>query len=388
MKLAEALCLKEGRKNFQINVRSSQKDRHVYFGRRKLNEELTKYIRQRYSMGMPPKKYIYGLFGAGKTHTLYNIKYQLEESPEASSQGYKVRCFMVEGEFRKKTGFEYLHEQILESIGLDDVKILVQRFLQNHATENLPQMLCNRFGNSNVAKALHNLGLGAQNVTLWKWLCAGKLASSELTTLGLTKNLNTAEEMTSLIVGLSKMFTEENIHCLFLLDELEGLQNVTDDDAQRSFHDAFRKLASDENDCGGFIISLHAGKEEDIPFFIYETDITNRIGKDNIHDLQYLQEEADVEKFLEDLLSLIIDPNKKSESEGRGNIPKGLQWYPFADDAKDQFVDLAVRAPTASLPRNIIKAVNECAIQTVTRDSRIIELEDLGPAQLIFQEES
>lgn len=385
--LSEVFCLKEGRKNFQINVRSSAEDRSVYFGQNRLNEELTQDIRDRYAMGFPPKKFIYGLYGAGKTHTLYNMVYQLVESPSASDFGYVVKCPIIEGEFRKKTGFDYLHGQIMEAIGLENIKSLVQRFLQNNATQNLSELLLSRFRYSNISKAIHNLGLGAQDVTIWKWLTGGKLGTGELTTLGLTKNIDTTEEMTTIIAEVGKMFNAEDTYYLFMLDELEGLKNVTDDDAQRSFHDAFRKLASDENDSVGFIVSIYAGQEDDIPDFIWESDITNRIGRDNIHDIRYLHEEGAVELFLSDLFQLTIDPDLKTQGESEGTIPPGLNWYPFIDAAKDQFVNDAISAVTASLPRNIIRAVNECALQALRRDSRVIEPQDLTPVSMIFRED-
>ena len=74
--LADAFFLAHGRKNFQINVRASAEDRRAYFGPRRLNEDLIEDIKRQYAMGLPPKKILYGLWGAGKTHTLFNIKYK------------------------------------------------------------------------------------------------------------------------------------------------------------------------------------------------------------------------------------------------------------------------------------------------------------------------
>lgn len=249
------------------------------------------------------------------------------------------------------------------------------------------ELLREQFENSNVAKAVHSLALGASDVTLWKWLCAGKLGGSELTSLGLTKNLDTVEEMITTEVGLTRLFQAEAKHYLFMLDEMEGLSNLDDQDAKESFHDAFRKLASDENDSLGFIVSIFAGSENQIPDFVYRPDIINRINRNNIHMLNYLQESQEVEKFLRDLLDLMIDPAKKQTAETNAQIPGGLAWYPFSDTAKDQFVETAVSAVTASLPRNLIKAVNECAVEAFQRASRVIDVQDLNPANQIFQEE-
>ncbi len=387
MNIAESFCLKEGRRNFHINVRSGEIDRRVYFGRKDLNMKLTKQIRQKYDMGMPPKKYLYGEYGSGKTHTLFNVKYQLEESPEANDQDYRVRCIFIEGEFRKKTTFRYLHGQILEGIGLDEVKNTVSDFVTKHANEDIVKLLRKRFNHSNIAKAFHQLSVGIKDVTLWKWLCGGSLTPAELSTMNLTKNLDSTDEMVGILVGLSTMFMECKIHLLFLLDELEGLHNVGDDDARRSFHDAFRRFFDDSNDSAGVIVSIIAANDSEIPRFIFEPDIISRLGRDNIEDIGYLQEEEEVKRFLMDLFDLVIDQEKLKVRVDAGEIPPETDFYPLSADAMEQIIELAIQAPGASLPRNIIRAVNEAASQAAMDSRRIINHKDVENISNIFQEE-
>lgn len=384
---ADSFCLKDGRKNFQINARAFPEDRKVYFGENKLNLSLAKDINERLTMGLPPKKFIYGLFGSGKTHTLYNLKDMLENKGDDDKKSYTMKCPIIEGEFRKKTGYSYLHGQIMEAIGLDQIKDLVSRFLQKNATEDLAILLKKRFRNANISRAIHNIGLGAQDVTLWKWLTAGTLSSSELTALSLTKNVDTTEEMVTILTSIGEMFVEENVNFILMLDELEGLKNIIDDDAQRSYHDAFRKLAGDNNTSIGFIVSIYAGQESDIPDFIFEADIVSRIGRDNIHDMKYLHDQSQLESFIKDLFELLVDKEKMDKAVENGEIPKGLKWYPLADETLGNFIDLALSAPTASIPRNIIKAINESALLALRRESRVINPEDLLPAELIFKED-
>ena len=101
--LSERFCLRGDRRNFTINFRHNREDRAAYFGKRKINERIIDDIRQRYMMGSQPKKYLHGQYGVGKTHTLFNIKYQLEESPEARAiTDYKVKCCLIDTSLRKK----------------------------------------------------------------------------------------------------------------------------------------------------------------------------------------------------------------------------------------------------------------------------------------------
>ena len=383
--LAKAFCLVTDRRNFQINVRASADDRRAYFGNRRMNHQLIRDIRRQYQMGMPPKKFVYGLYGVGKTHTLFNVVYNLEENPDSNFPD-NIRCRYIEGEFGKKTTFTYLYGRIMNAIGLREVTRLIQHYLQTNAGPDLRDRLERHFGDVDVAKAVHTLGVGAHDVTLWKWLSGGRLSASELTGLGLTKNLSSAGELTSTLVALGKLFQEEDIYYIFLLDELEGIRNVKDNDAQRSFHDAFRRLADDANDTIGFIVSTYATNDEAIPDFIFELDIRTRIGGNNIHELQYLQDPGDVRTFLKGLMDLVVDEAAVREAMQRGEIANGMELYPFTDDALDQFVTIATESTTASLPRNIIKAVNECAVAAVNRGSRVIEVEDLAPCDSIFVE--
>ena len=385
--LNERFCLKEGRKNFSINFRHNEEDRKAYFGKTKLNEEIIKDIRERYMMGSQPKKYIYGQYGVGKTHTLFNIKYQLEESPEAKEiTEYKVKCCLIDAEFKEKTNYNYLHAQMMEAVTLEKIRDAVQEYLQKNAGPNLAEKLRNDFGDANIARAIQALGYAGEPITLWKWLCGGLLSAAELTSYNLTKNMDTVSEMYRVLVGITRLFIEKGTYYLFLLDEMEGLGHIRNQDCRESYHDAFRKLADDDNDVIGFIVSIHTMSEKDIPEFIYTEDIQTRINKANIHPLEYLAHDDDVRQFVKDLFELVIDENKKKEKEKSGQVPSGLEYYPLTGGAIDDFVNLAISAPTSSLPRNFISALNEGAVHAARRDSDVIDPEDLDPARAIFTE--
>ena len=105
-----------------------------------------------------------------------------------------------------------------------------------------------------------------------------------------------------------------------------------------------------------------------------------------IRDRMASLHDDDVRQFLKDLFALVIDDDKKKEKEKQGKIPGGLEYYPLTDAAMDEFVNLAISAPTASLPRNFISALNEGAVRAARRDSHVIDTDDLTPAQAIFTE--
>ena len=106
----------------------------------------------------------------------------------------------------------------------------------------------------------------------------------------------------------------------------------------------------------------------------------------NVHALEYLAHDDDVRQFLKDLFELVVDDEKKNEKEAQGKIPANLEFYPLTDDAMELFIHLAISAPTASLPRNFISALNEGAVHAARRDSYVIDTDDLKPAHDIFTE--
>ena len=385
--LNERFCLKGDRRNFAIHFRINHEDRAAYFGKRKINEEIIEDIRERYMMGSQPKKYLYGQYGAGKTHTLFNIKYKLEESLEAREiTDYEVKCCFIDAEFKEKTNYNYLHAQMMETLTLEKIRGAINEYLAKNAGPSLEDKLRNDFSDANIARAVRALGYAGEPITLWKWLCGGSLTASELTSYNLTKNMDTVSEMYRVLVGIMRLFVDKGTYYLFLLDEMEGLANIRNQDCRESFHDAFRKLADDDNGVVGFIVSIYAMQEEEIPDFVFREDIKTRLNKANIHHLEYLAHNDDVRQFLKDLFALVIDEDKKKKKEEEAQIPVGLEYYPLTDEAMDEFVNLAISAPTASLPRNFISALNEGAVHAARRDSYLIDTDDLKPAQTIFTE--
>ena len=272
--LNERFCLKDDRKNFAINFRVNRKDRAAYFGKRKINKEIINGIHERYLMGSQPKKYLYGQYGVGKTHTLFNIKYQLEEAPEAQAiTDYQVKCCLIDAEFKEKTNYNYLHAQMMEALTLEKIKEVIQEYLNINAGPDLEENLKNDFGDANIVRAIRTLGYTGEPITLWKWLCGGSLSPAELTANNLTKNMDTVSEMYRVLVGIMRLFVKKDTYYLFLFDEMEGLKNIRNQDCRESFHDAFRKLSDDDNDVVGFIVSIFTVGEDEIPEFIYTRDI-------------------------------------------------------------------------------------------------------------------
>ena len=348
--LNERFCLNGDRRNFAINFRVNHEDRAAYFGKHKINEEIINDIRERYMMGSQPKKYLFGQYGVGKTHTLFNIKYKLEESPEArGTTEYEVKCCLIDAEFKEKTNYNYLHAQMMEALTLEKIREVIEEYLAKNAGPALEDTLREDFSDANIAKAIRALGYAGEPITLWKWLCGGSLTAPELTSYNLTKNMDTISEMYRVLVGIMRLFVDKGMYYLFLLDEMEGLAHVRNQDCRESFHDAFRKLADDENSVVGFIVSIFAMQEDNIPEFVFRPDIKNRLNMANIHHLEYLAHDDDVRQFLTDLFALVIDRDKLKEKEDQGRIPRGPRALPANERSNGRARKLSRRGTDVEL---------------------------------------
>ena len=63
--------------------------------------------------------------------------------------------------------------------------------------------------------------------------------------------MDTVSEMYRTLVGIMRLFVQKGVNYLFLFDEMEGLQNVRNQDCRESFQEGFRKLSDDDNDVVG-----------------------------------------------------------------------------------------------------------------------------------------
>jgi polygalacturonase len=93
-----------------------------------------------------------------------------------------------------------------------------------------------------------------------------------------------------------------------------------------------------------------------------------------------------VKQFIEEMLSHLIDQNeaeKKIQSKG---LSSTVQTYPFTASAFELLSDYACQDVIKSTPRNIIKAINECAIAAWDSQADVIDDGNVNTiAPIIFE---
>jgi len=377
----------KGRDSFTIDPQINPNDAQFYFGRPEKKAQLTMQVRKSFVDPGAPKIFIYGSYGSGKTQTLYHLAYYLQHEPPKSLK-FKPAIVHVVLEMRSKSDHLDWHLQLVEALGKERVCRWVETLFNK--TENMEQSLTELFGDYNLVNAIKNLrGGGEMPLLAWRWLAGHRLSPAELQRLQLTRNPGDtgAGEMVKLLVGFGHLAECNGEKLLFFMDEAEQFQNISNADAIESVHNYLRQLADQKNSSVGFIMSFFALTDDEMPRSIWRGDIKNRVGVINYIEIPPLPTVEDVSAFFKELINTFIDQKAAEKKIQKDNLGVSLETYPLTAEAFNLLCDYATRDPSQALPRNIIRAMNECAIAAWDEGKEVIDeaiVNDIAP--LVFRQ--
>ncbi|HOM97990.1 MAG TPA: hypothetical protein P5523_05745 [Bacteroidales bacterium] len=372
MDFKEWFCLK-GRESFTIDPKVNPDDAKFYFGREEIKNRIKAQLRRSFVEPGVPKMVIYGSFGSGKTQTLFHLEHYLQNNQlEACRQTPKT--LHLDLEMHSRSDHKSWHLQLIETLGKSEVSSWIDRLFSR--TQNLDAELKNIFGNINMAEAAKNLRVGGDiGLLAWRWFCGYELKPNELERLNVTRSLGDlgAGDMVNALVGIGRLAERNDEKIIFLMDEAEQFKNVKTGDATESLHTYLRKLAEPSNSSVGFIIASYALTLDDMAELLVRADVRTRLGENNFVEIPPLPSIRDVQIFLKELLAELVDQDKAEQKIQSESLGVSLETYPFTAEAFDMLCEFASQDPIKALPRNLIKAVNECAISTWDERKPIIE---------------
>lgn len=372
MDFKEWFCL-NGRESFTIDAQINPDDAQFYFGREDNKRELKTQIRKAFIDPGVPKIFIYGSFGSGKTQTLYHLEYYLQNEPPKSMK-FKPTIVHVVVEMHSKSNHIDWHLQIMEALGKDTVARWVDTLFNK--VQNMDQALEQLFGDYNLVRAVKNLrGGGEMPLLAWRWLAGSRLTPADLQRLQLTRNAGDigSGDLVNVLVGLGHLAEQNSEKLIFLMDELEQFNNVTTADGLESVHNYLRKLAEPSNSSAGFIMSTYSLTPDDMPDMMARQDVRNRIGAINYIEIPPLPTVEDIRAFLTELLTTFIDRDAAERRIQKEGLGISVDTYPLDAEAFDLLCEYASQDPIKSLPRNIIRALNECAISAWDEEKAVID---------------
>lgn len=384
MEFKEWFCL-DNRGSFTIDAKITPSDGRFYFGRAEKEKQLKAQIRKCFIAPGTPKMMIWGAYGSGKTQTLHYIDYYLRtDKPPSCHLGPRV--LHVDIEVQSKSDCGAIHIQLLETLGKDPVTNWVADLFSK--VDDLDKELRELMGDPNSVACLGELRSGgASSLTAWRWLTGQALSNSDLQSLKVTRNLGQlgAGDMVNVLVGIGKLAEKNGEKLIFMLDEMEQLQNVRTGDSTESIHQYFRKLADPANSSIGFVIGSTADTRDEMPRILNRADISTRIGEINYIEIPHLPAVQDVKTFVKELLQHLVqhEAAEKRIQDDKLGVP--LETYPFNNSAFELLCDYASQDPVKALPRNLINSINECAIQAWDDQKQIVDDEIVNDvAPLVF----
>lgn len=378
-------CLNR-RPNFTIDAQINPSDAQYYFGRNDTKERLRKQVRRAFIDPGVPKMMIYGPYGSGKTQTLFYLQYFLEQELKKIDIG-KPHLVYVPVEMGERSKASNLHMQLMQALGKEVVSGWVRKLFE--ISTDLDVALGQVTSDPNVAIALRELRApGEGSFSPWRWLTCQGLVARELSQLGLTADLSSSgsKDMAETLVALGHLAKNVNEILIFLIDEMESLQNVRAGDAAESIHLYIRNLAEKKNSFVGFLIGFKADVSDDAPEILRRSDVMSRVGNQNFIDIPPLPAIADVKTFIKELLKNLTDEKKVEAIIAEKALDTEPGIFPFEPVAFEQLADYATQDITRALPRNIINAINECAIQAWDESRPLIDQTTVdNVAPFIFQ---
>lgn len=365
-------CLKD-RRNFTIDPQINPDDAHFYFGRDDIKSRLQRQVRRAFIAPGVPKIMVWGPYGSGKTQTLFYLEHYLKTETPPACQG-DPHTLYVTVEMRSNSTASHLHMQLMEALGKDTVARWVRRLFDQ--VPRLDVALQELVDDPNIVLALRELrSAGESAFAAWRWLTGQSLKTSELSGLSLTRNLGEvgAGDLVNALVAIGDLASRVGEKLVFLLDELEELQNVRAGDASESIHQYVRRLAEPANASVGFLVGFKADVLDDAPEVLRRGDVQGRVGPGNYIDIPPLPAVSDVKTFVRELLSNLVDQDEAGARIAQQGLDTELGVYPFERSAFELLADYATQDISRALPRYIINAINECTIQAWDEEKYLVD---------------
>jgi Cdc6-like AAA superfamily ATPase len=180
----------------------------------------------------PPKRIFWGIYGGGKTHTLFNIAKQLEKL--TNIHPVYVECPSVP---KKSTFLQLYHDGIMASMGQDFVIQLFKDLIADIRMvqyEELLQKLKEIIEDEELSRASSSLlGARAERIlTFWRFISGVSVPARDLADIGQTQALADADpsKLAEVILVIGRLLKRLRSKTLVLIiDEFDRLKDVSDE---------------------------------------------------------------------------------------------------------------------------------------------------------------
>ena len=324
-------------------------------------ESLVENLRVDLVIGLAPKRFVWGRYGGGKTHTLHKAMIELEKMTPIHA--VHVDCPDLS---RRSTFIDLYRDGIMRSLGEDFVLGLFDASLEKigyaHREEFL-RKLKEALDDEELSKAVARLqDPNFDRIKLWAFISGVSVGRSNLTDLGQTQDLTSAEssrlaEMIILVGRLARTNLGKTL--VLILDEMDRLGPPSGPGAETiaTFQTAFRRLVDPNQKTVSILIGCSAEARGDLPDIFASEAVMGRLGHDPGFGEIEIRElvDPDVNRFIKavirhfrnqsvDMVGLI----KEASSATSETVDE--EFFPFTVEA---IAALKVRLSQTMTPREV-----------------------------------
>jgi hypothetical protein len=336
---------------------------------------------------LPPKRLFWGLYGGGKTHTLFKVTKELEKL---------IKIFSVYVEcpnLAKKSTFVHLyHDGIMASMGQDLICKLFEDLIEDIGLvrrEELLKKLKEVIGDEELSRAVASL-LGAdpnKKLAFWRYISGVSVPQRDIADLGQTQDLTEAEpaKLAEIIVIIGKVLKRIKKQILVLiLDELDRLEYVGDETGT-TFQNAFRKLMDPNQRDVAVLMGCSAGNLKELPdvFGVRTVEdlgpVISRLGQTGLVEISQINpEDADVfiQAIIQHLRKQNLNINEKiAELKQKTSDTLEPDFFPFT---KESIEALKGTLRGIMTPREITQRMTQAAGKAYLMQKPIITKDVIG----------
>ena len=340
--------------------------------------------------GVSPKRFFWGIYGGGKTHTLFKVSKELESI--IPIRPIYVECPNVG---RRSTFLHLYHDGIMASMGQDFIIELLEKLIDKIGLvrpDELEKRIREVIEDIDLSKAVASL-LGADSsrrLSFWKYLCGIKVTARDLTELSQTEDLTEIEptRLASIIMAIGKVIKEvEQKTLVLILDELDRLGAVTDEPSALSFQNVFRVLVDPNQKDVAIIMGCTAGQLREVPEPVFgDTSeraalgpVLSKFGRHNLIAVQTM-DPNDIDLFIKEVINYVREPNidvQQRVAELKKDISETLEpdFFPITKEAIETLKGILGGNTT---PREITLRMTQAAGKAYLMKKSIITRDLIG----------
>src|SRR6266849_9386143 len=261
---------------------------------------------------LAPKRLLWGPYGGGKTHTLYRTLNELGKLTDIHP--VRVEC----PDLSKRSVFNDLYRDgVMPVLGEDAVVGLFERAIEKVPVARRDEYLRRLrefLGDEPLSKAVAQLmNPNFERLRLWAWLSGVTMSRSELSDLGQTQDLATAEparlsEMLILIGRVMKRIDGKTI--VLCLDEMERMKAVGPD-AIATFVTGFTRLMDPNQRDVAVLLGCSAALFDEMPdIFARNGPVVSRLGSQATIEVPHIPD-PDVDAFIRQIIGYVRNPEAR-----------------------------------------------------------------------------